>query len=59
MNTEQQTPYTKYLSAVKALQEPDFDLLIDAPNEHCLRGMTEEEFYYRVETDEQFKQKWK
>ena len=54
-----QTPYTKYLSAVKALQEPDFDLLIDAPNEHCLREMTEEEFYYRLEADQQFKQRWK
>lgn len=54
-----QAMYTKYLSAVKALQEPDFDLLIDAPAVDCLREMTEEEFYYRLETDQQFKQRWK
>jgi len=54
-----QAMYTKYLSAVKVLEEPDNDLLVDDPNEHCLRAMTEEEFFWRIERDLNFKLKWK
>ena len=50
--------YTKYLSAVKLLEEPDNDLLVDDPNEHCVRVMTEDEFFWRRDRDEQFKQRW-
>jgi hypothetical protein len=53
-----QAMYTKYLSAVKLLEEPDNDLLVDDPNEHCVRVMTEDEFFWRIDKDEQFKQRW-
>ncbi len=54
-----QAMYDKYLSAVRLLEEPDNDLLVDDPNENCMRAMTEEEFYWRLERDEKFEQKWK
>ena len=53
-----QAMYTNYLSAVKLLEEPDNDLLVDDANENCVRKMTEDEFFWRIERDQQFKQKW-
>jgi len=53
------TPYHYYKLAVSKLEEPDNDLLVDDPNEHCVRAMTEEEFYWRLERDSNFESKWK
>jgi len=54
-----QAMYDKYLSAVRLLEEPDNDLLVDDPNENCVRTMTEDEFFWRIHTDKIFEQKWK
>lgn len=54
-----QAMYDKYLSAVKLLEEPDNDLLVDDPNENCVRTMTEDEFFWRLERDKSFESKWK
>jgi hypothetical protein len=54
-----QAMYDKYLSAVKLLEEPDYDLLVDDPNEHCVRVMTEDEFFWRIDRDKNFESKWK
>ncbi len=54
-----QAMYDKYLSAVRLLEEPDNDLLVDDPNENCVRTMTEEEFFLRIERDNSFESKWK
>ena len=53
------TPYHYYKLAVSKLEEPDFDLLVDDPNEHCTRAMTEEEFNWRMDNDTQFSARWK
>lgn len=52
------TPYNNYKQAVSKLEEPDNDLLVDDPNEHCVRAMTEEEFNWRMKFDSVFNNRW-
>lgn len=51
--------YRHYEIAVSKLEEPDYDLLVDDPNEHCTRMLTEEEFNWRIDNDPQFSARWK
>lgn len=47
-------PYNLYIGHCKTIQEPDLDILVDDPNENCLRPYSIEEFAKRIANDDQF-----
>jgi hypothetical protein len=50
--------YEKYLEFVKTFEEPDYDYLVDDPNEYKLREFTLEEFVNVWESNDEFQQKF-
>jgi thymidylate synthase len=50
--------YKKYCKIAKAIEEPDYDIHVDDPNQNCTRLMTQPEFIERIKTDDEFARKW-
>lgn len=50
--------YKKYCKIAGAIEEPDYDIHVDDPNQNCTRLMTKEEFINRIKTDDQFAKRW-
>lgn len=46
--------YREYKNYAGKLEEPDYDVHVDDPNQNCTRLMTIEEFTERVKTDDSF-----
>jgi len=51
--------YKKYLKFIKKLEEPDYEFLIDDPNQNKVREYTFEEFFEKWENNEKFKKQFK
>lgn len=50
--------YERYLEFCKTLHEPDYDYLMDDPNEYKLREFTFDEFFEIWENNESFQKKF-
>jgi thymidylate synthase len=50
--------YKNYCKVAGALEEPDYDIHVDDPNQNCTRLMTQEEFINKIKTDDEFAKKW-
>lgn len=50
--------YKKYCKLAGAVEEPDYDIHVDDPNQNCTRLMTQPEFIERIKTDDEFARKW-
>jgi thymidylate synthase len=46
--------YKNYLRIANKLEEPDYDVHVDDPNESVIRAMTPEEFKKAIKTDQRF-----
>ena len=46
--------YKKYCKIAGILEEPDYDIHVDDPNQNCTRLMTQQEFIERIKTDDEF-----
>jgi len=51
--------HKKYLKFIKKLEEPDYEYLIDDPNQNKVREYTFEEFVEKWENNEKFKKQFK
>ena len=50
--------YTRYCNIAGSIEEPDYDIHVDDPNQNCTRLMTQEEFINKIKTDDEFAKKW-
>ena len=50
--------YKKYCKIASSIEEPDYDIHVDDPNQNCTRLMTKEEFINRIKTDTEFAYTW-
>ena len=50
--------YKKYCQIAGSLEEPDYDVHIEDPNENRVRILTEDEFIDRIKTSDEFAKKW-
>jgi thymidylate synthase len=50
--------YKNYCKTAGNLEEPNYDVHIDDPNENCTRLMTKDEFIDRIKTDDRFAKRW-
>ena len=50
--------YKSYCKIAGSMEEPDYDIHVDDPNQHCTRLMTMEEFINKIKTDDEFAKKW-
>ena len=50
--------YKNYCKVAGALEEPDYDIHVDDPNQNCTRLMTQEEFINKIKTEDEFAKKW-
>jgi len=51
-------PYKEYKLEAETLEEVDYNLLIDDPENNCTRIMTMDEFIGRIKIDDEFAMKW-
>lgn len=51
-------PYAKYKKYAESLEEPDFSVHVDDPQNNCTRIMTQEEFCKAIVDDEEFAKRW-
>jgi thymidylate synthase len=51
-------PYAKYKKYTESLEEPDFRVHVDDPQNNCTRIMTQEEFSKAIVDDEEFAKRW-
>jgi thymidylate synthase len=49
--------YKNYCKIVGSIEEPDYSVHVDDPNQNCTRLMTMEEFINKIKTDDEFN-KW-
>ena len=47
-------PYKEYLGHCKTMQEPETDILVDDPEQNCLRPYSIKEFAARIASDDKF-----
>ena len=50
--------YKNYCKIGGNVEEPDYTIHIDDPNQNCTRLMTQEEFINKIKTDDEFVKKW-
>jgi thymidylate synthase len=50
--------YKNYCKIAGSVEEPDYDIHVDDPNQNCTRLMTQEEFVERIKTNSKFAKKW-
>jgi len=50
--------YKNYCKIAGAVEEPDYDIHVDDPNQNCTRLMTQEEFINKIKTNDEFAKKW-
>jgi thymidylate synthase len=50
--------YKNYSKIAGSVEEPDYDIHVDDPNQNCTRLMTQEEFINKIKTDDEFAKKW-
>jgi thymidylate synthase len=50
--------YKSYCKIAGSVEEPDYDIHVDDPNQNCTRLMTKEEFINKIKTDDDFVKKW-
>jgi len=50
--------YKNYCKIAGFVEEPDYDIHVDDPNQNCTRLMTQEEFVERIKTDDKFVNEW-
>ena len=50
--------YKNYCKIAGSVEEPDYDIHIDDPNQNCTRLMTKDEFINRIKTDDEFAKEW-
>lgn len=50
--------YKKYCQIASNLEEPDYDVHIEDPNENRVRLLTQDEFIDRIKTSDEFAKKW-
>ena len=50
--------YKNYCKIAGSVEEPDYDIHVDDPNQNCTRLMTQEEFIERIKTDDKFANEW-
>lgn len=50
--------YKNYCKIAGSMEEPDYDIHVDDPNQHCTRLMTMEEFINKIKTNDEFAEKW-
>ena len=50
--------YEKYCEIAGKVEEPDYDIHVDDPNQNCTRLMTKEEFINKCKTDSEFSETW-
>ena len=46
--------YKNYSKIAGSVEEPDYDIHVDDPNQNCTRLMTQEEFINKIKTDDKF-----
>jgi len=51
--------YKKYLKFIKTMEEPDFEYLIDDPNQNKVRKFTFEEFLEEWDSNKKLQKKFK
>lgn len=51
--------YKKYLKFIKTMEEPDFEYLIDDPNQNKVRKFTFEEFVEEWDSNKKLQKKFK
>ena len=50
--------YQAYCKIAGSIEEPDYDIHIDDPNQNCTRLMTKDEFINRIKIDDKFAKTW-
>lgn len=50
--------YKNYSKIAGSVEEPDYDIHVDDPNQNCTRLMTQEEFINKIKTDDEFAKKF-
>jgi thymidylate synthase len=50
--------YKNYCKIAGSIEEPDYSVHVDDPNQNCTRLMTMEEFIGKIKTDDEFAKKW-
>ena len=50
--------YKNYCKIAGSVEEPDYDIHVDDPNQNCTRLMTQEEFIERIKTGDKFANEW-
>jgi thymidylate synthase len=50
--------YKAYCKIASAVEEPDYNIHVDDPNQNCTRLMTMGEFINKIKTDDEFTKKW-
>ena len=50
--------YKNYCKIVGSIEEPDYSVHVDDPNQNCTRLMIMEEFVNKIKTDDEFTKKW-
>jgi thymidylate synthase len=50
--------YKNYCKIANSVEEPDYEIHVDDPNQNCTRLMTTEEFINKIKTDDEFAKKF-
>jgi thymidylate synthase len=50
--------YKNYCKIAGSIEEPDYNVHVDDPNQNCTRLMTMEEFIDKIKTDDEFAKQW-
>ena len=50
--------YEKYCEIAGKVEEPDYDIHVDDPNQNCTRLMTKEEFINKCKINPEFSERW-
>jgi len=58
MNQMIDEAYEKYCEIAGKVEEPDYDIHVDDPNQNCTRLMTKEEFINKCKINPEFSERW-
>ena len=58
MNQMINEAYEKYCKIAGKVEEPDYDIHVDDPNQNCTRLMTKEEFINKCKINPEFSERW-